>query len=85
MTRITNPLTAALLVACSEGGVSAQSQVGNLEFIAQGLREPSTSQNPVDFAQKKQPHEGLRSELDSALAALKTAKSEEREALREVS
>ena len=96
MTRITNPVAAALLVACSSGGVAAQNQVENL---TQGLGDPvanscdsngicmeiASSPNQVDDAPKKQPHDGLRGELDSALAALKTAKSEEREALRKVS
>ena len=82
MTRITNPVAAALLVACSSGGVAAQNQVNDCQRVG-GMN--CYNPNQVDDAPIQQPYEGLRGELDSALAALKTAKSEEREALREVS
>ena len=69
MTRIVNPVAAALFAACSGGGVVAQTEVENL------------TQEKPDRDAHAHSHDGLREELDVALKELSMAKIEESDAL----
>ena len=91
MTRVANPVVAALFVACSSGDVTAQNVVENPMWGSMRWelypRYPPSFWTAVNQTASKYPNmdDEVRAQLDRAMAALKKAKTDESEKLAGVS